>query len=104
MWLSAARHLRSNLVAYVALFFALSSTTYAAATKLVAPNSVGSPQVINGSLLKKDFKAGQVPRGPTGARGAQGLEGPAGPPGSQGPKGDKGDPGAANGFENYFCA
>ena len=92
MWLSTARHLRSNLVAYMALFFALTSTTYAAATKL-APNSVGSPQVINGSLLKKDFKAGQVPRGPTGARGAQGLEGPAGHPGTAGAPGVQGPPG-----------
>ena len=96
MLVSAARHLRSNLVAYVALFFALSSTTYAAATKLVAPNSVGSRQVINGSLLKKDFKSGQLARGPvgpTGARGAQGLEGAAGRTGAAGAPGVQGPPG-----------
>ena len=77
---SVTRHLRRNLVAYLALLFALSSTSYAAATKLLPPNSVGSRQVINGSLLKVDFKSGQLPRG---------RRGPAGDPG------DPGDPGPA---------
>jgi Collagen triple helix repeat (20 copies) len=102
MWLSSARHLRRNLVAYVALLFALGGTSYAAATTLLPPNSVGTRQVINGSLLKKDFKAGQLPRGargrrgPVGAAGSTGPAGPAGPAGSagaQGPKGDKCDEG-----------
>jgi hypothetical protein len=69
MWVSTARHLRHNLVAYVALLFALGGTSYAAATTLLPPNSVGTRQVINGSLLKKDFKAGQLPRGARGPRG-----------------------------------
>jgi hypothetical protein len=77
---SVSRHLRRNLVAYLALLFALSGTSYAAATKLLPANSVGSRQVINGSLLKKDFKSGQLPRG---------RRGPAGDPG------DPGDPGPA---------
>jgi hypothetical protein len=93
MLLSAARHLRSNLVAYVALFCALSSTGYAAATKLVAPNSVGSKQVINGSLLKTDFKSGQLPRGAVGPAGAPGSTGPAGPAGPAGAAGAQGPPG-----------
>jgi hypothetical protein len=75
MFVSASRHLRRNLVAYVALLFALSGTSYAAVTKLLPPNSVGTRQVINHSLLKKDFKRGQLPRGP------QGLTGPQGPAG-----------------------
>src|SRR6476660_7703457 len=75
---SASRHLRRNLVAYLALLFALSGTSYAAATTLLPSNSVGTRQVINGSLLKKDFKSGQLPRGP---------QGPAGDPGNQGPPG-----------------
>jgi hypothetical protein len=66
------RHLRQNVVAYLALLFALSGTSYAAATKLLPANSVGTKQVINGSLLKKDFKPGQLLRG---ARGPQGLRG-----------------------------
>ena len=57
---SASRHLRRNLVAYLALLFTLSGTSYAAATTLLPSNSVGTRQVINGSLLKKDFKSGQL--------------------------------------------
>jgi hypothetical protein len=93
------RHLRRNVVAYLALLFALSSTSYAATTKLLPANSVGTRQVINGSLLKKDFKAGQLPRGKRGPAGPQGIAGPAGPrgpagvAGATGPKGDKGDKG-----------
>jgi hypothetical protein len=90
---SAARHLRSNLVAYVALFVALSGTTYAAGTKLAAPNSVGSRQVINRSLLKVDFKPGQLPRGPAGRAGARGVTGPIGPAGPAGGAGPQGAPG-----------
>src|SRR5919197_2480466 len=90
---SASRHLRRNLVPYIALLFALSGTSYAAATRLLPANSVGTRQVINGSLLKQDFKAGQLPRG---ARGPQGSPGPAGPQGAQGsagPQGAQGPPG-----------
>src|SRR5205823_13636216 len=70
------RHLRANAVAYVALSIALSGTSYAAATKLLPANSVGTHQVINHSLLGRDFKAGQLPRG------AKGKPGPAGPTGA----------------------
>jgi hypothetical protein len=75
---SASRHLRSNLVAYLALLFALSGTSYAAATTLLPSNSVGTRQVINGSLLKKDFKSGQLPRGRQGDPGDPGNPGPPG--------------------------
>lgn len=84
---SVLHHLRGNLVAYIALLFAFSSTSYAAATNLLPANSVGTKQVINGALLKKDFKPGQLPRG---ARGAQGSPGPAGPQGVQGLAGAQG--------------
>ena len=57
---SVLHHLRGNLVAYIALLFAFSSTSYAAATNLLPANSVGTKQVINGALLKKDFKPGQL--------------------------------------------
>src|ERR687887_2920268 len=96
---SAARHLQHNLVAYVALLLALSGTSYAAVTKLLPANSVGTRQVINGSLLKKDFKSGQLPRGARGPRGfagaagATGPAGPAGPAGAAGPAGTQGPPG-----------
>jgi len=95
------RHLRRNVVAYLALLFALSGTSYAAATKLLPANSVGTKQVINGSLLKKDFKPGQLPRGVRGPQGSpgragpQGVQGPAGPQGAQGPRGSQGAQGPA---------
>ncbi len=100
------------LVAGLALALALGGTGYAA-LRLPA-NSVGTKQVINGSLLKRDFKAGQLPRGPrgprglqgaagaTGATGAAGATGAQGPAGLQGGKGDKGDL-AGRLFERYFC-
>ena len=75
---SASRHLRRNLVAYLALLVALSGTSYAAATTLLPSNSVGTRQVINGSLLKKDFKSGQLPRGRQGDPGDPGDPGPPG--------------------------
>jgi hypothetical protein len=98
MLIKSGQHLRQHSVAYLALFVALGGTSFAAANALVPKNSVGTAQVINGSLLKKDFRAGQLPRGARGARGpaggrgatgAQGLVGPAGPAGVQGPPGTK---------------
>jgi Collagen triple helix repeat (20 copies) len=95
-------HVRRNLIAYVALLFALCGTSYAAGSILVPVNSVGSKQVVDHSLLRKDFKAGQLPhgaRGPQGPRGHAGAQGAAGPAGlqgaqgAQGAKGDKGDRG-----------
>ena len=79
-------HIRANVVAYLALFFALGGTSFAAAEKLVPRNSVGSRQVIDNSLRLRDFNRTQRAR----------LRGPQGPQGVQGPKGDKGDPGATN--------
>ncbi len=83
------------VVAGLALLLALGGTGYAAG--IVGIGSVGTPQlkvdavisskVKDGSLLARDFKAGQLPRG------AQGAPGPAGAQGSQGPPGPKGDTG-----------
>lgn len=93
------RHLQRHLVAYLALFVALGGTSLAAANSLVPKNSVGTAQVINGSLLKKDFKAGQLvrgargPVGPAGAKGAAGAQGAAGPAGPAGAAGTPGPPG-----------
>jgi hypothetical protein len=52
--------------------------TSAVTTKKLAPNAVTTAKVLNGSLLKSDFKAGQLPAGPTGPAG------PAGPSGLSG--------------------
>jgi hypothetical protein len=71
------RHTRRNLIAYLALLFALSGSSYAATT-LLPSNSVGTRQVINHSLLKQDFKPGQLPRGPRGPAGSSGDQGPPG--------------------------
>jgi hypothetical protein len=94
MFGSTARHLRRNLVAYLALFVALTSSGYAASTKLLPLNSVGSRQVVNHSLRKVDFKAGQLPRGRRGLPGLAGATGPAGPVGARGPAGPAGAAGA----------
>jgi len=60
------------------------------AATLLRANSVGTKQVIDHSLLKVDFKAGQLPRGPRGPQGAQGVPGPAGAQGVSGPSGPAG--------------
>jgi len=96
MLVPVLRHLRRNAVAYVALLFALSGTSYAATNALLPRNSVGSQQVINHSLHTIDFASGQLPRGRRGAQGLTGARGPTGPAGLKGdagPKGDEGPPG-----------
>jgi hypothetical protein len=69
----------------VALLVALGGTGYAAV--VLPPNSVGTTQlkknavisakVKDGSLLKKDFKAGQLPKGDRGPKGDVGARGPS---------------------------
>jgi hypothetical protein len=82
-WVKQARRPSPTFViALVALFFALGGTGYAVSQ--LPKNSVTSVQVRDHSLLRHDFKQGQLPRG---------EEGPQGLPGAQGAKGDKGDPG-----------
>jgi hypothetical protein len=83
------RHLRHNIVGYLALFIALGGSSYAAAGRLLPANSVGTRQVIDHSLRNVDFKGGQIPAGP---KGDPGLPGPQG---NRGPKGSKGDAGPA---------
>jgi hypothetical protein len=91
----------ANVIATIALFVALGGGAYAAAT--LPPSSVGAAQiqrdavssskVKNGSLLSKDFKAGQLPTGAPGRQGPSGTAGPPGTQGIQGAQGPKGDPG-----------
>ena len=91
------------VVAALALLVGLAGTGIAVVEQLVPRNSVGNAQlkndavtsakVKNGSLLRADFKAGQIPagaRGPAGVAGPQGPSGAAGPPGSSGPAGPTG--------------
>lgn len=100
----------AELVATLALFIALGGASYAAiripknsvGTKQIRKNAVNSFKVKNRSLLAKDFKAGQLPRGATGAQGIPGLIGPTGAFGATGargltvtgPTGATGEPGA----------
>ncbi len=80
------RHLRRNLVAYLALFIALGGSAYAATA--LPKGSVGAKQLRNGAVTpsklspqtKALFAAGSGARG----GGATGATGPAGPPGASG--------------------
>jgi hypothetical protein len=112
---------RPVVVAFLAVFLALGSSSLAAPVREAARNLVTGKQikdsslttkdVKNGTLLSADFKAGQLtgrtgPRGPLGPvgpqgqkgdkgdQGQQGLKGDQGLQGIQGPKGDQGETGA----------
>ena len=82
------------VVACAALFVSLGGVGYAAivlpansvGTKQLKKNAVNSAKVKKHSLLKSDFKRGQLPRGP------QGIPGVPGVPGAPGAKGDPGTP------------
>jgi hypothetical protein len=108
-----SHHVRSNVIGYIALFFALGLGSAWAATELgrnsirapqiaknavkapeiarnavrkaeIRTNGVGTAEVADGSLLEADFAMGQLPAGPQGVPGPQG---------ERGEKGEKGEPG-----------
>jgi hypothetical protein len=99
-------------MATVALFVALGGSSYAAiklgrnsvGSRQIAPNavhrsdlasrSVGTAEVVNGSLLSEDFRI--PPHGLKGAKGDRGPTGPVGPKGVAGPRGVDGLPGTTN--------
>jgi len=96
-------------LALIALFVALGGTGIAAVTA-IPNNSVGTAQLRNdsvtrgkiahqtitsaliqpGSLLAKDFAAGQLPAGPKGDKGETGATGSQGPQGERGLQGPAG--------------
>jgi hypothetical protein len=90
-----ANHVRGHFVAYLALFFALGGTSFAAVNALPR-NSVGSAQIKNGAIQKVDISKRTVSslRGLRGLRGTAGAQGPAGPQGPAGAAGAAGTPGA----------
>ena len=90
--LRAGAYLRRNHLALLALFFALGGSAYAAGTALLPKNSVGSRQVINGSLQTADLSK-RAQRALKGRRGLRGAQGAPGVPGAKGDKGDAGPPG-----------
>jgi hypothetical protein len=82
------------VIACIALGLTLGGVSYAASS-ILGPNTVGtlqlranavnSSKVANGTLLRADFRAGQIPagaRGPAGPAGPAGAAGPAGPAGA----------------------
>src|SRR5204862_4144145 len=88
-WFRRLRPSPAMVIGCVALLIALGGTGYAAVQALPR-NSVTTVQVKDFSLLARDFKRGQLPRG------AQGLPGPAGGVGPAGPQGPAGPAGTAN--------
>ena len=82
-WLRRFRPSPAMVVASLALLVALGGTSYAAVQALPR-NSVTTVQVKDFSLLNRDFKRGQVPRGPAGPPGPAGPAGPTGPAGPAG--------------------
>lgn len=82
----------ANVTATLALVIALGGTSYAAIK--LPKNSVTSATVKDRSLLKKDFRIGQLPRGKTG------KQGPAGPAGAVGGSGAAGGAGTGAGLFN----
>jgi hypothetical protein len=68
----------SLVIACLALLLVLGGSAYAAIK--LPRNSVTTVQVKNHSLLARDFKAGQLPRGPAGPPGPAGRLDPRVPP------------------------
>lgn len=101
------RHVRRNLVAYLALFIALGGTSYAA-TRItgaqIADNTIRGADIRDGSITARDIRTGSlranlfapgvlspaVTTGTPGAAGPRGATGATGPAGPAGPKGDTG--------------
>jgi hypothetical protein len=93
----------ANVVACLALFFALGGTSMAQSGARSAVRLITGQEIKNGSLtgadirdrslLAEDFRAGQLPSGQDGATGATGAPGAAGAAGATGAAGVKGDPG-----------
>jgi hypothetical protein len=89
----------ATTIAFIALMVALSGTAVGDSVERlisgddIARNTITSKHVKNRSLLAKDFRAGQLPRGeqgPTGPRGEAGANGDRGEIGPTGPQGQTG--------------
>jgi hypothetical protein len=92
----------ANVMSVIAVFIALGSGAFAAIqieknsiksrhikdggvkSKDLAENAVVSPKVANGSLLREDFAAGQLPQGEQGEQGEHGEQGEQGEQGLAG--------------------
>jgi Collagen triple helix repeat (20 copies) len=93
----------AGVIACVALAIALGGSAFAATGALAPKNSVGSAQVINGSLQKADLSRRAIAalhgaRGARGPQGIQGAQGVQGAQGAQGAQGVQGVPGTARAY------
>jgi hypothetical protein len=95
------RFLRQNTIALLALFIALSGTTFAAAVALPR-NSVGTAQLKNGAVTKKKINKKTI-RQLRGNRGRAGPIGPQGPTGARGPTGAQGAAGSAAAYARVLA-
>ena len=94
----------SNVIATLALFIALGGTGYAAASltgRDIRDGTISTKDVKNRSLLKADFKRGQLP---AGAKGDTGPQGPKGDTGAPGTPGQNGADGTAKGYARVTSA
>jgi len=82
----------ANIVATLALVFAMSSGAYAASKYLITSTKQIKPSVLS-TLKSKPGPAGTT--GSTGPQGAAGSQGPQGPQGPSGGKGENGSTGTA---------
>ena len=84
-WFARRRPSAATVIALIALAVAVGGTSYAATslprnsvgTKQLKKSAVTSAKVKDASLLKRDFKAGQLPAGPAGSAGPTGPAGPS---------------------------
>jgi Collagen triple helix repeat (20 copies) len=92
---NSASYIARHHLALLALFVALGGTSVAAGNALAPRNSVGTRQVVDGSLQTNDLssKARRALTGNTGQRGATGSTGAAGAPGAPGARGATGPQG-----------
>jgi len=98
MLMRIASYIKSHHLALFAVFLGLGGTSFAAGNALLPRNSVGTKQVIDGSLHTNDLsktarnalKGNRGLRGPAGAQGAQGAQGATGATGAQGVQGATG--------------
>jgi hypothetical protein len=104
----------ANVMATIAVFISLGGSSYAVLRitgKNVPRDALTGEDITNlttrdirdFSLLREDFKRGELPSGPQGTPGAQGPRGDTGDsgqnggPGPQGARGDKGETGSTGG-------
>src|SRR3954467_13301635 len=97
-----------NVIATLALFLALGGGAYAAlklpkdsvGARQIKKNAVRSSKVKDASLLKSDFKPGELPAAQAGPKGDNGDNGGKGDKGDKGETGDRG-PGTLS-FDGQF--